>query len=295
MKERFHLKRSILAAVSIAAILTGCSAQPAQSSQQATAGDSQASASQSTQVRKIKYAFTNTLKPVSYLDENGKPAGYDVEVIKKIDEMLPQYEIEFVGTTSEDAWLGVESGKYQLCTTNSFRTKEREQKYLFASQNQGGGLEGLVVRKENADVKSLEDVHDKGLKLTPLRPADAVYAGGNDYNKAHPDKKVNLDSIDQFENADAIKWVVQGRYDAFPFFNLMYDSMVVAKDGQLHDLNDKLAYNTFTAIPTWALINKNETQLRDDYQEALIKLKDDGTLSKLSKQYMGVDVFQYFK
>ena len=100
MKERFHLKRSILAAVSIAAILTGCSAQPAQSSQQATAGDSQASASQSTQVRKIKYAFTNTLKPVSYLDENGKPAGYDVEVIKKIDEMLPQYEIEFVGTTS---------------------------------------------------------------------------------------------------------------------------------------------------------------------------------------------------
>ncbi len=290
MKKKSRLTLSFLAACLGLALLSGCSQQPASGGQ-----STQSAPDQSAQVRKIKYAFTNTLKPVSYIDENGNPAGYDVEVIKKIDELLPQYEIELIGTSSEDAWLGVETGKYQLCTTNSYRTAAREEKYLFATQNQGGNLQGLVVRKEHADVKTLPDVHDKGLRLTPLRPADAIYAVIDTYNKENPDKAVTLQSIDQFENADAVKWVAEGRYDVFPMASTIYDSMVTAPDGQLHDLSDKLSYSTYDAIATWALINKDETEFRGAYQEALIGLKNDGTLSELSQEYMGTDIFQYFK
>lgn len=40
----------------------------------------------------------NGYKPYCYIDENGQPAGYELEVLKAIDELLPQYEFEFEPT-----------------------------------------------------------------------------------------------------------------------------------------------------------------------------------------------------
>lgn len=53
-------------------------------------------------------------KPISYIDDNGNPTGYDVEVMKLVDELLPDYQFEYVGTTSDDLLIGVEQGKYQV-------------------------------------------------------------------------------------------------------------------------------------------------------------------------------------
>ena len=53
-------------------------------------------------------------KPISWLDDNGNATGYDVEVMKLVDELLPEYEFEFVGTTSDDLLIGVEQGKYHV-------------------------------------------------------------------------------------------------------------------------------------------------------------------------------------
>jgi L-cystine transport system substrate-binding protein len=245
-----------------------------------------------TGVRKIKYAFTNTLRPVSYLDEDGKPAGYDIEIIKLIDERLPQYEIEFVGTTSEDAWLGVDTGKYQFCTTNSFRTKAREEKYLFASQNSGGGVEVLIVNKKFPNIKSLEDVAVNKLTMVPYRTADAGITVLKNYNDTHPDKQLKFETIDQFENADGIKWVASGRYDSWVFYESLYKGLVTDPGAPLADLEKELIVIPFAAIATWALINRDEGEFRDAYEAALIQLKNEGILSELSKKYLGIDVFE---
>ena len=245
------------------------------------------------QVRRIKYAFTNTLRPVSYLDENGKPAGYDIEIIKLIDERLPQYEIEFVGTTSEDAWLGTDTGKYQLCTTNSFRTPAREEKYLFASQNSGGGLQLLVLNKKFTAIKSLEDVAANKLTMVPFRPADAGINVIKTYNAKNPGKEIKIETIDQFENADGIKWVAAGRYDSWVFYEALYNGLVNSPGAPLADIKGELITIPITAVATWALINRNEAEFRDAYEKVLIDLKNEGVLSELSKKHLGVDVFQF--
>jgi L-cystine transport system substrate-binding protein len=245
------------------------------------------------QVRKVKYAFTNTIRPVSYLDENGKPAGYDIEIIKLIDERLPQYEFEFVGTTSEDAWLGTDTGKYQLCTTNSFRTSAREEKYLFATQNSGGGLEFLLLNKKFTNIKSLENVSDNKLTMVPFRPADAAINVIKTYNDKHPDKQIKIDTIDQFENADGVKWVAEGRYDSWVIYESIYNGLVNSPGAPLANLKSELITIPFTAIATWALFNRDEAELRDAYEKVLIDLKNEGKLSELSKQILGTDVFQF--
>ena len=44
-------------------------------------------------------------------------------------------------------------------------------------------------------------------------------------------------------------------------------------------------------VPTYPIVNQSETELGDAINEALGTLKEDGTLSKLSEDVFGYDVF----
>ena len=46
-------------------------------------------------VTKIIVGTGNAYEPYCYLDENGNLAGYEYEVLKAVDELLPQYEFEY--------------------------------------------------------------------------------------------------------------------------------------------------------------------------------------------------------
>lgn len=39
-------------------------------------------------VKKVKVAYAQNSKPINYTDENGKPAGHDVEIMKLVDGLF---------------------------------------------------------------------------------------------------------------------------------------------------------------------------------------------------------------
>ena len=88
-------------------------------------------------VRVVKVAYDQAGKPMTYLDENGNATGYDVEVMKLVDELLEDYEFEYVGTTNDDLLIGVEQGKYHVGVKNAFWTEERTAKYICPQQFRG--------------------------------------------------------------------------------------------------------------------------------------------------------------
>lgn len=67
-------------------------------------------------VTKVTVAHTQAYKPYDFINENGESDGYEVAVLKAVDELLDQYEFEYVGTTDDDLLIGVESGKYDVGT-----------------------------------------------------------------------------------------------------------------------------------------------------------------------------------
>lgn len=99
-------------------------------------------------VKKVKVAYDQSGKPMTYIDENGNPTGYDVEVMKLVDEILEDYEFEFVGTSNDDLLIGVEQGKYQVGVKNAFWTEERTAKFIFPQEFLGLSSAGLVVKKK---------------------------------------------------------------------------------------------------------------------------------------------------
>ena len=245
-------------------------------------------------VQTITIAHPQAYPPYDFVDEGGASDGYEVAVLKAIDELLPQYEFQFVGTSHDDVLIGVESGKYDIGVKGVWWTAARSETYVFPEHYIGSSTIGITIRSEDAQkVTSLEEFAEYSGKLAPIAPQNAQYNVVENYNKNHPDKQVELIASDQFENADAYQWVLEGRYDAHFDIRTTFEANVISEDGEYHQYADKLSYVTYEAIPTWPLFNINNQELADAYDKAWEELEANGTLEDLAEQYFGYSLFEY--
>lgn len=279
MKTRKFFKTAITG-LALMTLLAGCANSSASSSDNSDS-----------KVRKVKVAFDQASKPISYLDENGKPTGYDVEMMKQVDELLPDYEFEFVGTSSDDLLLGVEQGKYQVGVKNAFWTKERTEKFIYPKEFLGLSSAGLVLKKKNENIKSLKDFASAGLTLAPIAANNAQYTIIDEYNQANPNNKVKLKAGDSF-TVDVVQWVNEGRVDGGVMIEGPFKQQVLDKNGPYYKLKNEVVYNEFAVIKTWPLFNKKEQKFADAYDQAVKKLKEQKKPNELSKKFYGRDLFE---
>jgi len=248
-------------------------------------------ATSSVKVEKIKVAYDQTSKPISWLDENGNATGYDVETMKLVDKLLPQYEFEYVGTTSDDLLVGVEQGKYQVGIKNAFFTQERTKKFIFPKEFLGLSSTGLVLQKKNEKIKTLAQFAKAGLTLAPIAANNAQYTVIDEYNKANPTNKVKLKAGDSF-TVDVVQWTNESRVDGGVIIEGVYNQQVKAANGLYHKFANNLVYNEFAVIKTWPLFNKKEQAFADAYDGAIKKLKAEKKTDELSTKFYGKDLFE---
>ncbi|SOC34691.1 transporter substrate-binding domain-containing protein [Ureibacillus acetophenoni] len=243
------------------------------------------------EVRVVKVAYDQAGKPMTFIDENGNATGYDVEVMKLVDELLPEYEFEFVGTTNDDLLIGVEQGKYHAGVKNAFWTEERTQKFIFPQEFLGLSSAGLVLKKENENIKDLSDFATAGMTLAPIAANNAQYTVIAEYNDANPDNPVKLQAGEEF-TVDVVQWVNEGRVDGGVIIEGAFKGQVLTEGGPYYNLKDEVVYNEFAVIKTWPLFNKNEQEFADAYDKALAELKETDKLRELSVEFYGRDLFE---
>lgn len=266
----------------VAAGLDGCSRKDS-----AAAGDGG-------KKKVVNVAYTNYYVPYDFVNDKGEADGFEVAVMKEVAKKLPQYEWKFTPTSDDDLLIGVESGKYTIGTKGIWKTAAREKKYLFTDNYIGASVIGLVIRKDEADkVKDMDSFAQYSGKLVPIAPQDARYMVIETYNKEHPDKPIDLKSSEAFQIADAYSWVMEGRYDAYLEVELSYKNNIVKDDAPYHQFNDQLTYIRYKGIPTYPLINKKETKLKDEVDKAIKELRDEGKIAELEQKYFGESLSQY--
>ena len=245
-------------------------------------------------VRTINVAHTVTNVPYDFLDEKGNADGFEIAVLKAVDELLPEYEFKFHGVSDEELLIGTESGKYQVGTKGAWITEERKKKFLIPSNPLAASVIGIAFRAENADqIKDLESFAKFSGKLIPISPQSAQYSVIQEFNEKNPSNQIKLVPSDVFDIADSYLWVLEGRYDAYFVLKLSFEKNVLKETGPYHQFADKLAYVPYKGIPTWPLFNKKESELAAAYDKAVQTLKENGTISKLSLKYFGEDVFNF--
>ncbi|MBM7699486.1 transporter substrate-binding domain-containing protein [Kurthia huakuii] len=263
----------------LAGVLAGCG----------TSDDKGQAAEEGVQV--VKVAYDQASKPMTYTDDNGNATGYDVEVMKLVDEKLKDYQFEYVGTSSDDLLIGVEQGKFPVGVKNAFVTEERQAKFLFPKEYLGLSSIGLVVKTADKKIDSLEKFADKGYTLAPIAANNAQYTVVKEYNDAHPDNPVKLKAGDEFL-VDVVQWVNEGRANGGVTIEGIFEQQVVSEKGPYHNLKNDVVYNEFGVIKTWPLFNKKQQTLADEYDKAIKELRDEGKLAQLSEEFYGRDLFK---
>lgn len=246
--------------------------------------------------RVINVAHTDYYRPYDFVDEKGNSDGFEVAVLKAVDELLPEYEFKFHGVSDDELLIGVETGKYQVGTKGAWITEERKKKFVIPKEPVGASIIGIAYRASDKDkINSLETLahYNGGGKLVPIAPQNAQYNVVQEYNNAHPDAQIKLLPSEVFEISDAYTWVLEGRYDAYFTIKLSFETNVLNENAPYHKFADKLLYAPYKGIPTWPLFNIKEQEFADAYDRAVKTLKDNGTVSKLSEKYFGEDVFNF--
>lgn len=246
-------------------------------------------------VRIIQAVHTPTNVPYGYLDEKGKSEGFEIAVLKAVDDLLPQYEFHFSAVADDELLIGIETGKYQVGTKGAWLTEERKKKFTIPSEPIAASIIGLAYRTSDADkITDIDSFAAYSGKLIPISPLSAQYSVIDDYNKNHKGQpQIKLVPSDVFDIADSYLWVLEGRYDGYLVLKLSFEKNVLKPTGPYNKFADKLSYVPYKGIPTWPLFNKQETQLAADYDAAIKILKENGTISKLSQQYFGENVFDF--
>lgn len=281
----------------VVATSTACSSGKSTTKAEKTTATGETTADTSAgEVKKIIFAYRNTGNwPVTGDDENGNPTGYDIEVLREVDKLLEDYEFDFVGTSYDDAYIGLEAGNYDAALTNAFWTEARAEKYLISEQNLGASVLILVKTAENADIKNLEDLSKAGLELAPLLAGNGMYYVVQQYNQDHPDDQVTITPTDDSTYvAGSVEEVVAGKYDAAIYTKPAFETNVVAEDGDLHSYIDKISYSEFSLANTYPMFSKSVgEEFLALYNDALVQVIESGKASEISLKFYGYDIFNY--
>ena len=233
----------------------------------------QESASTSTTSPKtIVVATAGDIPPFDF-EKDSNLTGYDVEVLKAVDEKLDQYKIEFQKTAWESIFPGVDAGRYQAAANNLIYTKKRADKYLYS-------LPPLVLvsRKDKA-LTSLQDIAGKTTQDdTGTSTAKIV----TDWNQSHSDNPATI----QYSGEDVAKRLTDLANGEFDF--LIFDKISVQKIIQDRGLDLNVVDLESNDNPNnYIIFSSDQKEFKEQFDKVLKELYQDGTLEKLSKTYLG--------
>ena len=239
-----------------------------------------------TTVEKVNVALDNNNYPFSYVDENGNISGYDGDLLKIIQQKLPQYKFTY-STVSQDAILtGLKTGAYDLSSNHFYLNKDRAKSFDYSHQPTGISDLRLIVRKDDNSINSLDDIAKKHKKLNPINVNDARYTVIEQYNHTHPSTPITLTPSGEETALDMFRSVESGEYDAAIYPIGGYLSLI-----KKVPLNIK-ASASVGLFPTVVLYKKGEDpQLIHKIDDVLSGLKNDGTLAKLSEKWYQENVY----
>lgn len=269
IQARFK-KRFILTGIASAFLLAACGS--------AEATDEEATANPDAET--IIVGTGNAYQPFVYLDENEDLQGYDIEVLRAVDEKLDQYNFEYESMDFKNILTSLSADKVQLAAHNYAYNDERGAKYLYGKEAYNNYAHHIVADESTGQVyQSLDDL--KGKKVF-ASPASEVANILETYNA---------------ENDDAIEIVyseVNGELLVSGLHNGTADAAIltkfdVDKYNEQFEINLQASDEALKTAGIYYVFQQGDEELQTAVDEAIKELREEGTLSELSIEILGAD------
>lgn len=236
-------------------------------------------------VKTIVVGTGNHYEPYCYLDKDGNLAGYEYEVLKAVDELLPQYKFEYRTSQFADVLVALDAGQIDLAAHQYEKNDQRQAKYLFGKEAYTTYATYPVVLTSNNQFKSLDDL--KGKKVFTSSAASNSTYMLEQYNKKHPDNPIQIVTLENATPEAEASGMKKGVWDA-----------IILTERDMDKLNRDFGSGTpflkhlkdpVQTSSTYWLYRKDETELQTAVDGALKQLKDSGKLAEISKKVLGGD------
>jgi polar amino acid transport system substrate-binding protein len=229
-------------------------------------------------------------RPFSFVDETGKTAGYDIELLEAVFARLPQYRLQIEVTDFPSIFAGLDAGRYQIGVNNFAENEERKQKYIFSNPIFKNRFVAAVAESNTTLGNQIRTLADLAGRTTANQVGLNMATAIENYNKANPDKRI----IQDFSDADLavrLQEVESGRYD----FNLIDKPLFEFYQREFKyklrgiELSTEVSGAVLPTPYSYLLIGKGSETLASEINAALKEVILDGTSRKLSEKYFGSD------
>lgn len=238
----------------------------------------------STDITKVVVGTGNAYEPYCYLDEKGNLAGYEYEVLKAIDELLPQYEFTYQTSDFANVLISLDAGKIDIAAHQYEWNEERNEKYLFGKEAYTTYVTYLAVANDRKDIQSLDDL--QGLKVKSSSGSNASYILEN-YNEEHKDTPIQIDYVNNSTDEETITGLKNGVWDAI----IITKRDVSKLNKNYGDGKEvlKIVGEPVQSSSTYFVFAKDNTKLQEAVDQAIKELRENGTLSEISIDVIGGD------
>lgn len=229
----------------------------------------------------VNVATRGTSKPFSYTNDDGTLTGYDVEILKEVERRDPSLKFNFKPMSVDAAFVAMDAGQVDMIANQMRNNPQRAAKYIITKEINNYTDRRLVVKKGRTDIHSLKDLEGKNVVATTNSEfADLL----KQYNETAA-TPINIIYTDK-ASVETLNLVATGCADAAG----EYDYIITTAQKE-RNLPVEAVGDTLTSVPTYFVVRKDpEMQKVADKIDAQVKaMREDGTLKKLSEQYLGGD------
>ncbi|WP_034994596.1 transporter substrate-binding domain-containing protein [Liquorilactobacillus vini] len=227
----------------------------------------------------IKVATAGTIFPNAF-QEKGKLTGYDVQVLNAAAK-AEGYKTKYITTDFDGIFGQIDSERVDTIANDIGITPQRKQKYIFSTPYNRETTN--IAVKDTTSYKTLKDLEGKTV---------ATSGAGNNFIKSLQayDSKIN---IKVYETRDqAIQALINDHVDG-----LLYSRSTLSAIAKRQNLNWRVVKgNASAALVAFPFKNSSKgKKTRSIINKGLKKIKNNGTLNKISQKYFGYKVTDQLK
>ena len=223
----------------------------------------------------ITVGTEGTYAPFTYHETDGTLTGYDVEVTRAIARKLG-VTVEFKETQWDAMLAGLKAGRFDLVANQVALTTPERQATFDKSEPYSWSGAMMLVRADNDDIKSLEDV--KGRK--------AAQTLSSNYGELATKLQAEIVPIDGM--AQGLLLIRQKRAElTFNDSLALLDYLKKNPDAGLKTAWEAPADEKLGA---GLIANKGNDEALAKISAAIVELREDGTLKTLGEQFFGEDI-----
>lgn len=228
--------------------------------------------------------LVNDYPPFSYIDENNKLAGFDIDVAQAVADKL---RLETPG------WETIVSGKWQgrwdLSIGSMTPTKERAEVLSFPVEYYSSPAV-LIVHKDDTRINDIKDISGK-----------QVGVGTGSSYEAYLQKKLVIETPGArkvefpFDNVAIVPGETTVNFQNLALgpgvrLDAIIDNLATIKERIDRTHAFKIIGKPLYGEPNWIATEKGDPEWDAKVAETIAALKADGTLAKISQKWFGSDI-----